>query len=452
MAGRYPPGPSDWLFGLGHLRKIKADVLGFYQGLARAHGDSVYLRLGPYPTYLFFHPNEIREVLVTKARHFVKMTHIRRVLRQLDGNGLVISEGDLWLRQRRLVQPAFHPRRFAGYARTIVACTGEMLQRWRQEGPGERDFDREMTGLTLEVVCRTLFGSQLPAEAKHDVGRAVALLSETFLHEFQAPFRLPDWLPLPGKRRKRWAIRLLDGTVRDLIRQRRASEQDAGDLLSMLLLAVDEEGDGHGMSDEQARDEAITLFIAGHDTSAAALAWTWLALARHPEVLERARCEVSEALAGRPPTADDVPRLAFVERVVKEVLRLYPPAIGVFTRQATSEVEIGGYRLPRGSLVQMLSYVTHRDPRWFAAPEKFDPDRFAPGRVEQLPPFAWFPFGGGPRVCVGNSFAMMELVLATAVMLQAGWPTWPEGQAEPVPQAHLSLRPRGGLRLGWKWA
>jgi cytochrome P450 len=451
MAKRFPPGPPDWFLGLGHLRKIRANLLNFYQGLARTYGDCVYLRLGPYPTYLFFHPEQIREVLVTKVRHFAKMTHVRRVLGQLDGDGLVLSEGDLWLRQRRLVQPAFHPRRFAGYASVMVECAGELLQRWRQQGPGERDFDREMTDLTLEIVSRTLFGSQLPGQVKADVGRAVGLLSANFLRELQAPLRLPDWLPLPGKRRKRWAIRFLDETVRGLIRERRAKGQDAGDLLSMLLLAVDEEGDGGGMSDEQARDEALTLFIAGHDTSAAGLVWTWFVLARQPEALDRARREVADVLAGRPATADDLPRLAWLERVVKEALRLYPPAIGVFTREVIADVEIGGYPLGKGSLVQILSYVTQRDPRWFDDPEKFDPDRFAPGRIERLPPFAWFPFGGGPRGCVGNHFAMMELVLVTATLLQAGRPTWPAGQAEPVLRPQLSLRPQGGLRLGWQW-
>jgi cytochrome P450 len=453
MPDPYPPGPRDRLWGLPQLRRLRADLLGFYAGLARDYGDTAYLRLGPYRVYLFFHPDQIREVLVTKARHFVKQARLRRILARLDGDGLVFSEGDFWLRQRRLVQPAFHARRLVGYGRSMVELTRTHLARWRAAaaaGAVVLDFERAVTDLTLAVVAATLFGSEPGAEPAA-LGSAVATLSEVFMREVQAPALLPDWLPTPLKARKRGATRFLNETVDRIIRARRASGEDRNDLLSMLLLAVDEEGDGRGMSDHQARHEAMTLFIAGHDTTAAGLTWVGYALASRPDVAARAAGEVDAALGGRPAAVADLPRLGYLERVVKETLRLYPPAIGVFSRQAADDVEIGGYRLRKGSLVQMLSYVTHRDPRWFPEPERFDPERFAPGRVEAIPPLAYFPFGGGPRVCIGNQFAMTEMVLVTATLLQAvRFELAPEqGPVKLLPQ--LSLRPAGGLRLRLTW-
>jgi cytochrome P450 len=446
----YPPGPRDWLLGIPQLNRLNADLLGYYSDLARTYGDTVSLRLGPFRDYIFFHPEQIREVLVTKARHFVKLPRLRQILARLDGDGLVFSEGDFWLRQRRLVQPAFHARRLEGYGQAMVDRTLALLKRWQGE-IGDRggmtvDFEGAMTDLTLEIVAATLFGSEPGAEPA-ELGAAVSTLSETFMHEAQAPFLLPDWLPTPAKNRKRRAIRFLNDTVDRIIHRRRASGTDHNDLLSMLLLAVDEEGDGRGMSDHQARHEAMTLFIAGHDTTAAGLTWIGYVLSTYPDVQEKASREVDAALNSRPPTVADIPALGYAERVVKETLRLYPPAIGVFSRQATSDVEVGGYLLKKGSMVQLLSYVTHRDARWFPEPERFDPDRFAPGRAEAIPPFAYFPFGGGPRVCIGNQFAMTEMTLITAALLQNLRFELAPDQGPVKLNPRLSLRPADGLRL-----
>jgi cytochrome P450 len=326
----------------------------------------------------------------------------------------------------------------------VVEYTRRMLDRWQ---PGATvDAAAEMTHLSLAVIARTLFDVELTGRAA-ELGAAVAVLSETFVRELSQPFLLPDWLPLPGKRRKRRAMRTLDGLIWDIIRQRRASGADRGDLLGMLLTAVDEEGDGRGMTDRQARDEALTLFNAGHDSSAAAMAWVWHLLARHPEAEARAAREAADVLGDRPATLADLPRLPYTDMVVKETLRLYPPAVALVAREALADVELGGYVVPRRSWVYLSPYVTQRDPRFFEDPERFDPERFAPGRAERIAPYAYFPFGGGPHVCIGNTFAMMEVTLVTATVLQRYRPAAPPGQGPVEPELHVAIRPRGGLRL-----
>jgi cytochrome P450 len=452
MPSVFPPGPHDWTFGLSQLRKLKQDVLGYYTELRRRYGDVVHLRFGPYKTYVFFHPDAVREVLVAKAKQFRRFPRPMQVFAQWNGNSVLISEGDEWLRQRRMVQPAFHQRRFERYGSCMVARTRDRLERWLKTietaGGIETEIGKEMTNLTLEIIAKTMFDAEISADAS-DLGRAVAILSDVAVKEIESPWTLPDWLPLSGKRRKRWAMQRLDETVRRFIRERRTSGLDKGDLLSMLLLAVDEEGDGGRFTDEQARDQCMTLLIAGHDTTAAGLTWSFYCLARHPQTAALVHQEVDTVLAGREPTATDLPQLRYTERVVKETLRLYPPAVAVFTRQALADVEIAGYTLPRNSLVQMFPYICQHDSRWFPDPEAFDPDRFLPERQRILPPFAYFPFGGGPRVCIGNSFAMMEMTLVAATLLQHLKVELAAGQGEVRPVALVSLRPECEVKLRW---
>jgi cytochrome P450 len=434
------------------MRKIKRDVLGYYTKLQRRYGDVVHLRFGPYHSYVFFHPDAVREILVSKAKQFCRFPRPMQVLAQWNGNSVLITEGDEWLRQRRMVQPAFHARRFEGYASSMLGLTRRRLDRWlntiETAGGIETEIGKEMTDLTLEIIAKTMFDAEISAESG-DLERAVAILSEIAVKEMESPWTLPDWLPLPAKRRKRWAMQRLDKTVRRFIRERRASGLDRGDLLSMLLLAVDEEGDGGRFTDEQARDQAMTLLIAGHDTTAADLAWLFYCLARNPQIATLVHRELDAVLGDREPTAKDFPQLSYTERVVKETLRLYPPAIAVFMRQALADVEIAGYTLPRNSLVQLFPYICQHDPRWFPDPERFDPDRFLSERQQTIPPFAYFPFGGGPRVCMGNTFAIMEMTLVAATLLQHLKVELAAGQEEAQPVALMSLRPKSEVRLRW---
>ena len=440
MPTKRPPGPRGGLLGIRLVGRIKADPLGFYSRMHREHGDAVLMTFGPVRHFTFFHPDAVRQVLVDKAKSFVRFRQHIRVLRQWNGDSLFMTDGEVWLRHRRVVQPAFHPSRFPGYAGLMAAAARDHLGRLA----GEVEWEREMVDLTMDAATRTLFGVDLGAE-RADLARAMVVLNAAAMREFMIPFDLPRWWP--GQGPKRWGIRTLDGVVRRVIADRRASGEDRGDLLSILLKAVDHEGDGKGLTDEQARDQAVGLFLAGHDTTAAGLVWVGWFLASLPDVAARATAEVDEVSGGRDPEYADLAGLKYVERVVKEALRLRPPAAAVFGRQATEDVEVGGWTVPKGGIVQLFSWVTHHDPRWFPDPDRFDPDRFAPGRVEAIPPGAYFPFGVGPRACVGNTFAMTEMVLLTAMLLRRFTLAPAPGQGEPVPTAGMSTRPAGGLRL-----
>jgi cytochrome P450 len=424
---------------------MATDPLDFITEVGRDYGNLAYFRMGPVRAYLVNHPDLIREVLVTKGRQFQKEPHSLDTLRQVDGEGLVITEGEKWLRQRRLLQPAFHQRRMGPYAEAIVERTQHMLADWQ---PGQTlNIVDEMTHLTLEIIAKVFYDTALTGRAAQ-LGEAVRVLSQAFYKEVSGLVRLPDWLPLPAKRRKRWAIATLDTLIREIIRERRASGKDHGDLLSMLLLAVDEEGDGTGMSDEQARDEAVTMFNAGHDSTAAALAWIWYLVARHPEVEERLVEERDRVLGSRAATADDLPNLAYIEWVVRESLRLYPPVWALFARVPQTDVELGGYMISAGSWVYIFPWVTQRDARFFENPERFDPERFAPGRVETIPQYAWIPFGGGPHVCIGQTLATSEMVLIVATVLQKFRLRFaPDQPREVVPEPLLAIRPKDGLRM-----
>ena len=336
MALRFPPGPPNWGLGYWTVRGIRRDILGSYARWQDKYGDIVYARMGPFHDYTIFHPDMVKEVLVTKAKCFQRMAWQRRVFRQWNGNSILLSKGDFWLRQRRLVQRAFQPKRFQHYGQAMVGCTRRMLDDWRtQAGQLQLDIVKTMTDLTINIIAKTMFDADVTGSARR-IGEAVSILNGVAMYELMYPFRLPDWMPREYSRKKKWAIGYLDDLIRQTILQRRASGEDHGDLLSMLLLAVDEEGDGGGMTDEQVRDESMTLLLAGHDTTAAGLAWLWYVLAQNPKVQDRVQDELGHVLNGRDPTADVVPRLKYTEQVLMETLRMYPPAIGTLAPSSDS--------------------------------------------------------------------------------------------------------------------
>ncbi len=433
-----PPGPKGhplW----GNLSDFRRDRLGFLTRAARDWGDVVPLRFGPRRLLLVSDPALIESVLVANSRHFVKGAGLRRN-RHVFGNGLLVSDGDFWRRQRRLAQPAFHRQRIAAYADTMVAYTERLLAGWRD---GEtRDLHQEMMGLTLEIVAKTLFDADVTGDVRA-VGDALDLLMTSFTARMNLTLLLPESLPTPTNRRLREAVARLDAIVFGIIERRRAGGEDHGDLLSMLLQARDE--DGGRMTDRQLRDEALTLFAAGHETTALALTWTFYLLAQHPAAEAKLAAELDAVLGGRAPTLEDRPNLPYTEQVVTEAMRLYPPAWTI-GREAVADCPLGPYQLPKGDAVLMSQWVVHRDPRWFDRPDEFDPDRWADGLAKRLPRFAYFPFGGGPRVCIGNTFAQMEATLLLATIARRYRLALVPGRPI-VPAPSITLRPKHGLRV-----
>ena len=407
-----PPGPKCTLL-LGNMPEFNRDTLAFITSCHQQYGDIVRTRFLYLSAYFLFHPEYIEYVLSTNYRNFIKSQSLRSpFFRRLVGNGLVTSEGDLWRRQRRLAQPAFHRDRIAAYGKVMVDYTERMLATWRD---GElRDIHRDMTRLTQNIVVKTLFNADLSAEAD-EIGTALRGMVKPFASQATLKWILDNRLPTPGNRRFNRAVEKIEQVIYRIIRERRASGRDEGDLLSMLLEAQDE--DGTQMSDEQLRDEVMTLFLAGHETTALALSWAWYLLSEHPQVEANLLAELGEVLGGRTPSFEDLPRLRYTEMIIKESLRLYPPAYAV-GRQAVGECEIGGYRVPAGTQLFMFQWVVQRDPRYFDRPEEFIPARWGEGLTSRLPKYAYFPFGGGPRSCIGNTFAMSEAVLLLSTISQ----------------------------------
>jgi len=434
------PGPERRVSALNALR-MGRDPLAFLAALT-AYGDIARVSLGPETLYLFNHPDLVRDVLVTNHRNFHKGRGLERA-KNLLGTGLLTSEGEFHLRQRRLVQPAFHRQRVAAYGVTMAAHAAARRDRWRSHAV--IDAHREMMALTLGIVGKTLFGSDVEHEAAA-IAAALATTFESFNFGFFLPFgELLDRLPLPATLRFRKARSRLDATIYRMIADRRASGDDRGDLLSMLLVAQDSEGDGGGMSDLQLRDELMTIFLAGHETTANALTWTWYLLSQHPDVEARFHAEIDLVLGGRLPTADDLVALPYARMVLAESMRLYPPA-WIVGRRALAAFEANGYQIPPRSIVLMSQYITHRDARWFPDPERFDPERFSPERHAERPKFAYFPFGGGPRVCIGEQFAWMEGIIALATIAQR-WRLRLVRDHPVALQPIITLRPKYGMQM-----
>jgi cytochrome P450 len=427
-----PPGPRRG-FPLQRLLAFRRDPLRFLERMQHDHGDIVHFKLGPRRFYLVAHPEHARDVLVTNHRNFIKSLALQRS-RALLGEGLLTSEGEHHLRQRRLAQPAFHRDRVAAMGDAMVRRASAF--RWR---PGDTlDVGREMNRLTLGIAGETMFGTEVEAEAE-EIGAALtdALGLFTRLSNPFAP--LLDRLPVPGTLRFRRARARLDATIYRMVEERRRSGEDRGDLLSMLLSARDEEGDGGGMTDLQLRDELLTLFLAGHETTANALAWAWHLLGTHPHAEAALHAEV-DAL-GRAPTAADLPALGWTRGVLAEAMRLFPPAWAI-GREPLADFELGGYRIGRRSVVMLSPWLVHHDPRWWPDPSAFRPERWAPEAEAAQTRFAYFPFSGGPRKCIGEGFAWTEGILVLATLAQR-WRLAPVPGAEPRTEPLITLRPRG---------
>lgn len=436
----FPPGPKGKPI-VGIFPEFRRNPATFLLSVARKYGDIAYFRLNAQDMFLFNRPEYAQDILITNQRKFEKSRIMKRA-KILLGEGLLTSEGDFHLRQRRLAQPAFHRERIKSYAAAIVACGERTQSRWRT---GETlDIHAEMTRLTLTIVARALFSVDIDSSAAN-IG-AVMKDIVTMFDMLVLPFSdLLQRLPLPAMKRFENARDLLDKTIYGFVHERRASGLDNGDFLSMLLLAQDEQGDHSGMTDQQVRDEVLTLFLAGHETTANALTWTWYLLSQHPEVEQRMRAELAEALNGRSPTFDDIANLRYTEMVLAESMRLYPPAWAL-TRMAVEPHTIDGVDMPVGSIAIICPYILHRDPRFWTDPERFDPERWIPEARDKRPRLAYLPFGAGPRICIGERFAWMEGILLLATIGQKWRMSLAAGHKAAI-SPQITLRPKHGMKM-----
>ena len=424
---------------VGHMPEFGRNPLRFMERCARDFGDFVPLRFFNRRVLFVNDAAAIEQVLVTQSRHFRKTLGYRTpFMRRLFGQGLLTSEGEFWVRQRRLSQPAFHRDRIASYAGTIVEFTRAMLDTWRD---GEkRNVHEDMMRLTTQVVTRTLFNSPVRREID-EMGQSSAVVMQRFTSQWSGLRALLNFLPTAETRRFEQVMKRLDNYILGLVHERRIGGEDHGDLLSMLLRVRDD--DGSGMTDQQLCDELKTLMVAGLDTTALALSWALLLLSQNPAVDQRLFEEIKTVLEDRLASFADLPKLRYTEAVVKEGMRLYPPAWGL-GREALDDCEIGEHRIDRGVSIIMSQWVKHRDARHFVEPESFLPDRWL--QEMNLPKMAYFPFGGGPRICIGSSFAMMEATLGLATIMQRFRVTSPpDYRVEPWPA--ITLQPKGGIHL-----
>jgi cytochrome P450 len=440
MATQTVPALKGGVFGLGSLLRFRNDSLGVIEDAARL-GDLSYIPFGPRPMLLVNHPDLIHQVLVEKAGSFYKTQQLKRIFKASMGDGLLTADGEHWRRQRKLVQPAFHHKRIEAYAATMVDYTERMMLGWRANE--QRNIDHDMMKLTLGIVSKTLFNADIDADSDA-LGRAITIGQQILIKQFSAIFVPPAWLPTSDNRKAEWSLNTINETVMGFIQERRKSGDDKGDLLSMLLLSRDEDGSG-GMTDKQARDEAFTLFVAGHETTANTLTWTWWLLSQNPQAREKLHSELEEMLAGRLPTAQDLARLPYLDQIIKESLRIRPP-VWITSREPIEDVEIGGVLVKKGDFVGISPWAMHHDARYFDAPDKFKPERWTPAFEKQLPKFAYFPFGGGPRICIGNQFALLEAKLVLATMAQC-WALEYAGAGDPGLQPLVTLRPAHGMTM-----
>jgi len=434
-----PPGPKG-LPILGLAFEVRSDPLGTLQRLARQYGDIVSMPVMRMSRVLVNRPDYIQQLLILDHAKLHKSTLTKLVVGPLLGQGLLISEGDFWRRQRRLAQPAFHRSRTNEYSPVMVECALEQTRHWRS---GEiRNIAEEMMKLTLEVAVRTLFGTSLAGDSE-SIGKAMTFLMRHYLRRARTPWRVPESWPTSANRRARREVEYMDSLIYGIISDRKKDTRPRNDLLSLLMSAMHE--DGSQMTERQVRDESMTLFVAGHETTALSLAWTWYLLGENPAAESRLHKELRTVLAGRPAEVSDLEKLPYLNAVVHESLRLYPPAF-IMARMNVETVNLGGYEIPPRTTLLASQWVMHRDPRFFEQPEQFIPERWLDGLEHRLPPGAYFPFGDGPRRCIGQGFAQLETALVIAAIAQKfsfrlnkGFPV--------VPEPLVTLRPKYGIEM-----
>ncbi|MEB3215909.1 MAG: cytochrome P450 [Nostocales cyanobacterium 94392] len=437
-----PTRPGYLIF---NPKEIKEDPVNFYNRMWKEYGDLVRLPIMPnYSFYLLAHPKYAEQVLFTQQERYIKPDIVNKPFNFMMGESILTSEGDFWLKHRRLMQPAFHMKQLANLAEVIVSCTESFLQEWENKPEGEViDIAEETLRLTLKIAGQTLFSKDISDEDSV-LGQAFRTGYEFINYKMNNLWTEPLWIPTPRNQRFLKAKQTLDNLILDIINFRRQNTTDRNDLLSMLMAARDEQT-GEGMSDKQLQNEAITLLVAGHETVASALAWTWYLLAKHPDIAANLQAELARVLNGGYPSLEKLPQLEYTRRVFDETLRLYPPAWAI-PRTNKEDDEINGYFIPQGSLVNVAAFMIHRHPEFWENPEQFNPDNFLPEKVNQRPKFAYFPFGGGKRVCIGQNFALMEATIIIALISQRfKLELLPNQQIEIDPT--FTLRPKNGIKV-----
>lgn len=433
------PGPKE-LPLIGSTVRFAKQPLDFCLAASQTYGDICQFSVGPNRWVLINKAEFIQDILVNKASLFHKPKLNKRIFRLFLGNGLVSSDGEFWRKQHKMIRPAFHRERIESYASFMRTFTHEMLNEWKEND--QIDICEEMTALTLAIVAKSLFNADVKGDAK-DVGQAMLVISDVLVQHINKPIPVPKWWPSNANKKKIRAIESIQNIVNAIIDDRKQRGVDDGDLLSMLVSARDETGSG--MDPIQLRDEIMTLFFAGHETTSISLTWLWYLLAKNPEITKQVVLELDDVLAGRDPTIEDLSKLTYLDMVIKEGMRIIP-SVWSFAREPIEDVPLGDYVLPKGAMVFISPYITHNDERYFPKAHTFDPERFSPQNEKSIPKGAYVPFSAGPRICLGKNFALMEIRLILSMMLQKVTPTLPDGfEAEFLPQ--LALRPKDGLPI-----
>jgi cytochrome P450 len=442
---RVAPGPRG-RFLIGSLLELRRDLIGFMRDVAAEHGDIVRFTVAGFTVHLINHPDYLKHVLQTNSRNYDKQSHEYRALKMAFGQGLFTNDGDFWRQQRRLMQPAFHWQRIDQLGSVIVRDVVDRVELWQPYAERGEDLDiaAEMVNLTMNAATKSLFSTGLRDDAEvRMIGRDLDTIVNYCLYRTMAPLAPPARVPTRRNRQYTNAMSELNGLIFRIINEHRRDGTDAVDLLSMLLEVRDEDT-GEGIPDQQLRDEIATLLLGGYETTSNLLSWTWHELSRHPEIEAKLHEEVDTVLGGRLPTVADLPKLVYTKMVLDETLRLYP--VPWLERRAAQADEIGGYDIPARSLIYISPYVTHRHPDFWDDPETYDPERFSPDKPDTRPRFAYFPFGGGPRLCIGNRLALMEAQLSVAAIAQR-YRFHPVPGHPVEPKMQITTSPRYGLRM-----